>query len=850
MSLRFRGSLAAPAGSLCALLLATTAMPAFAADNTTPSAPTDAAPAADGDQNVIVVTGVREAELRAIEAKRKADNVTETLMANDVGKLPDQNVAEAVKRLPGITVANDQGEGRYVTIRGASPNLTNVTVNGQTAPAPEPDGRQVKLDDIPSSLIGSVVVHKTLTADLDANAIAGQVDINTLTAFDRNKPFVYARAAAGINDLSGRVPYEFEGTAGSQFGSGDQFGAVISGNYSKRPIRSQNIQGSSNWVGGVPDDFRMRDYNLTRERWGLVGNFDWKPSDSAHLFLRTLYSTFKDHETRDQYRIEKPAASSHKSRGSRLIRLRNEDDSTLNIQTGGNFDFGGAKLDVEGTYAKAIKKDPLRSEYNFRTDSNALTGVTTDLSDFLFTVTTDNGNDPTLFKFNSVNYEHRRAEENLYQGRIDLTLPLAGLGDDSSVKVGAKYLQRDKTNDINSTIYNAAKGVTTTLAQSGAAQFTGVSLYDGRYFFGPVVDHDLADAYFAANPSARTVNAADTLGDSVLSDYDISEKIWAGYAMATLRFGNWSIIPGVRVEHTDGDYRAKAIDENSTVDPGFNVGVKHSYTDWFPGLNVKYEAGDKLVVRAAVTTAIGRPDYSQLAPYVQVDTNEETVAMGNPNLKPYKSINGDLSVEYYLPGHGLLSAAFFYKDIDNPIYEQVVTQSGTFGGHQIDDAEVDTFVNADHAKLYGFELNAQVQATFLPSPWDGFGVGANYSHTWGSGNGLPNRAGDFPLFGQSADVASAQLFYEKGRVAMRVAWSYRSAYLDGLGDTAEFDQYTGGNGQLDARASFALTRNATIFFEGTNLTDAPWRRYQAIKTQLIENERYSYTAKGGIQFAF
>lgn len=229
-------------------------------------------PAGDVSGGEIVVTGQRAAERRALQAKRSSNFIQDTLNANDVGKLPDQNVAEAVRRLPGISVANDQGEGRYVIIRGVNPNLANVTVNGQTAPAPEPESRQVKLDDIPSSLIGSVTVVKSLTPDRDANAIAGQVDINTLTAFDRTKAFANARIVSGYNTLNSRSPYEGDVTAGTRFGPDKTFGVVLSGNYSSRPIESENLQGSSNWgtptgaSRALPDDYRIRDYNLNRTR--------------------------------------------------------------------------------------------------------------------------------------------------------------------------------------------------------------------------------------------------------------------------------------------------------------------------------------------------------------------------------------------------------------------------------------------------------------------------------------------------------------------------------------------------------------------------------------------------------
>ncbi|MFT4055514.1 MAG: TonB-dependent receptor plug domain-containing protein [Novosphingobium sp.] len=177
-------------------LMVSLAAPTWAAeaDPALPSAPT-------AEEDAIVVTGQRTAELRALQIKERSIQVQETRVADDVGKLPDQNVAEAVKRLPGLSVANDQGEGRYVIIRGV-PNLVNVTVNGQTQPVPEPEGRQVKLDYIPSAMIAAVTVTKSLTPDQDANAIGGSVDIRTLSAFDRTQDFSAGRGEVGRYDLT------------------------------------------------------------------------------------------------------------------------------------------------------------------------------------------------------------------------------------------------------------------------------------------------------------------------------------------------------------------------------------------------------------------------------------------------------------------------------------------------------------------------------------------------------------------------------------------------------------------------------------------------------------------------
>jgi TonB-dependent receptor len=825
----------------------------------------------------IVVTGTRQGEAKAISTKKDALNIVEALYANDVGKLPDQNVAEAVKRLPGLTVANDQGEGRYVVIRGINPNLVNVTLNGLTLPAPEPDGRQVKLDDIPSALISSVVVTKAITADQDANAIGGAVDIRTLSAFDRNKRFFLdARAAYGWARLGEKHPWEGDAQIGGIFGSNGQFGAVLSFNYSKRPIESENFQGSANWrpaatASGmtrgfiVPDNFGLRDYNLTRKRLGAVANFDWHPDSVTKVWLRTSYSKFDDNEVRDQNLIENQSFSAAQiatqtatsgifsGRGSVRVRRRIEKDNTKSVQTGGSFAVGGGTLDLAGAFTRATKRDPLRSEYNFRTGGSALT-VNYDISDTPFTNVVTNPPAQTAYTLNSVNYDRRLAVETLWQGRLDYTLPI-GFGDDSSVKVGGKYLGRHKTNNRDYETYSLTAGRTFTLAN--ASYLGSTNFYDGAYTFGPRISYDAAQAFLAANPGTITLNRASSIANALVNDYDARERIAAGYIMATLNFGNLTLLPGVRVEHTQDKVRGKLITSASALDQGFNSFVSKSYTDAFPSLSAKFAVTPSFLLRGAVTTAIGRPNYPDLSPYQSVDattTPRPTITLGNPDVKPYKSVSADLAAEYYFPGQGLVSVGLFYKHLNNPIYTlTVINTSGTFAGQAFPAADLVQARNLDHANLKGIEANLQKRFDFLPSPFDGFGIAANYTHVTGhatSGLTGVSRVTNAPLFLQSKDSGTVQVFYEKYGLAVRVAYTYRSKYLDTLGVDASTDQYTDNNGQLDVNASYQVTPQLTFFANATNLTDAPWRRFVGVKNQLIERERYDYTVRWGAQLHF
>lgn len=842
------------------------------------AAAADATPAAaDPDSTTVgeLVVSIRRAEQKAVDAKRDADNEIDTLFATDVGKLPDQNVAEALHRLPGISVANDQGEGRYVIVRGVNPNLANVTVNGATAAVPEPDGRQIKLDDIPSSLIGKVQVIKSLTPDLDANAIAGQVDIDTLSAFDRRKPFLYVRGATGEYNLNNRHPYEADATAGSTFADG-KFGAVLSGNLSRRPIESQNFDASGPTFGTVKDTANnvvstnfpnlqeVRDYNLIRERKGVTANFDLRPNDKIKLYLRTLYSSFSDNETRDRFRIDNESAfsvgstattGSFNARGTMYVRRRREDDNTKTALAGGKFDLPLGTLVAEAGWSRAEKVDPLRSEVQFRTGGAAL-AVTYDVSQplYLFTPSAAAFDPASYNTFNGVNYDNRKAVDTLKQARVDWTVPVNQISEDSTLKFGAKALDREKVNNRDFTAYKAG---TTAIPFSTISKPGTVTVYDGRYALGPRIDYSAFQAFVTANPTALKFDPT-SVTNSLVNDYDATEKVYSGYAMSTLRFGALTLIPGVRVEHTEGDYKAKTFTQTSTASQGYNVTGKFSYTDYFPGLNARYDVRDNLTLRAAVTTAIGRPNFQDLAPYVSVDTsnlpNPVTAALGNSNLKPLKSVNYDAAIEYYLPNHSILSADVFYKTIDRPIFTttRFSVAGETFAGVTVPVGSTITQpTNADHANVRGIEFNLSTGFTFLPAPFDGFGVSANAAFVTSDATGIQGRLGEhLPLAMQSPQVQTIQLFYEKAGFQGRLAWSRRGSYLFLVGADKAHDQSVAPLSQLDARVSYSF-KQATVFIEGSNLTDAPYRIYQgSSRAQVIENERYDYSVRTGLQLAF
>lgn len=824
-----------------------------------------------GEVEEVVITGQRATDRDSLEKKREATSASEIVSGGEAGKLPDQNVAESVRRLSGVSVATDKGEGRYLIIRGIEPNLANVTINAQTASAPEPESRNVKLDDIPSALIGSVQVVKSLTPDLDANAIAGQVDIKTVTAFDRNRSFLAARGGLGGFEITDENSYEGDLSAGALFGPDKQFGVVAAVNWSERPADSEDVLSggrqpiTKNGVTvDLPMEFDNRVYTpALRTRTGAVLNLDWRPNDDIKAYARLMYSKFDDDETRNRTRFLLPTSAAGYgtltedggtiiggANARKLLRERNEITDTTTIAIGGEFSFGESLLTIQATHNVATKEDPIRDEIEYRYNNTSGGGPITgsfgnqrgmpagvDLS--------DNAYNPGSYRLRSFKQVTREAEEKLNQLRIDYQLPLGFLGEDSYLKFGAKWLDRDKYTDATGEVFMYT-GPTRTLTSEVGPSYGDT--FGGKYLAGPSISYSKVNAFFKANPGLFDSDEDDQIIETLGSDYQVQETITAAYLMANLDFGAISIIPGVRVERTEGDTKAIAVTPTATINDKYNRFGSYSYTDVFPGLNLKWEVSENILVRAAITTAIGRPEYFQLAPTVEYDGDD--VTLGNPDLKPQEAVNFDASLEYYFPDEGGFSIGVFHKQIDNPIFAITLeNQTGTFGGVAINGGDVSTFTNGTEAEVTGLEINFQKPLTFLPEPFDGFGVNLNATFLDGKLK-VPNRTRETSLPKQSDMLLSAQVYYEKAGFSARVAYTYRSAYIDELGATADEDLYFDENATLGVKLGYKFTKQLEAFAEGNNLNDETDYYYYGNRSRFAEAERYGRSWRVGLSFTY
>ncbi|MBB6093591.1 TonB-dependent receptor [Povalibacter uvarum] len=838
--------------------------------------------AAVGDLEEVTVTGYRLAQITALQDKKSSKTLKESVTADDAGKLPDQNAGETLARVVGVAVSTDQGEGRYVTIRGIDAALSNVTIDGQLIGSPEGDTRRVALDTVPANILSKLEVIKSATPDLDGNAIGGTVNLVTPSVFDDpDGRFFSATADYGYYDLGGQNPWGGSVGWGNVFN--DRFGIVLSASYSDREFNSHNLQGGDPWVESddegsalIPDEMGLRDYLIRRVRKGFVANLEFRPNDNVKLHWRNLYNRYEDTEEQPEvvydYRngdLENQTATSGtftEGEGERLNTKRFEIQSILSSSLGGDVQIGDWNIAFSGTYGKTEQDTPYDNEYNFELGDEI--PMSYDTSDYFWVV--DAGpefQDPDNFEFNQAARGHQLIEEELRIAQLDFKRDFDWSDKSGFLKFGAKYISRENTSDQDMIVYDGFDGEDDYLLSQVMRQGDPDFYRSERnyYTFGPYPDYDLADRFFRDNEDQFEIDDADTIANSYGVDYRVKEDVTAGYIMGQLEIGSATFIGGVRVEQTDTDFDAYDIVflDGDAPNPPPQVTGSKKYTNVLPDLLMTWAVRDDVLVRAAWTNTIGRPSYEQNVPFrifeieedfVDDDTGivfyEGAIEAGNSDLDPLESTNYDVAVEWYLQPAGLLSAGLFYKDIENPIFNRIqILEDEDFEGRRYSELEIQQPQNAQTGEILGVELGFQQQFTSLPSFLSGFGVSISY--TWTDSEATVfDRDEKVPFFMQSEHVGNAALFWEQHGVELRLAYSYRSEYLDSLGDSAAQDLYVDTHGQLDFKASYEFSKQLSTFFQVQNINDEPLRFYSGDKSRLAENEIYSWNALAGMSFKF
>jgi TonB-dependent receptor len=834
----------------------------------------------DAGSSIIVIGQVAN-QASTLSRQRAADGVESVLTRDAIGQFPDQNVAESLRRLPGINILNDQGEGRFVSIRGLDPELNASTVNGVRLPAPESDVRSVALDVISSDIIESIEVKKSLTPDMDADTIGGSIDIKTTSAFDRKKDLFKVSAEGSYNDLTDK--WSPKGSFDFSTKLSDAVGVSGGLSYYRRRFATDNMEMDGWDLDGndnaYADTVEYRDYDVTRKRISASLSFDFKVGESTKLYARGLYSQFDDQEYRRRLIFEMDEAPSSSTANSasfasddgeisvqRDLKDRFESQKIRSFVVGGETETGPWKAVYSASWAKSTERengsiDPANFERKFEDPGEF--GVTFDysrpkLTSYAITAGQAAFLDPSEYEFDKVERTTLSdAKDEEFAIKADLSREYAMDGGVFTVQAGAKQRWRKKTYNAQIDIYDGYGGGDLTLADVLGKQDYGLASID------PVPAKKSFRPFFRTNMSDFELNQFDTDAASAESDFRVDEDISAAYLLGRWDSDQVRVIGGVRVERTrnkisgniltlveeGNEYLGEEVDEDTVfVIPQT---FKRSYTDWLPSLTVRYEPVRNVVLRAAGYKSLVRPKLSNLAPRAVIEDNEGE--FGNPALKPYKAWNADLAVEYYFGRNAGISAGVFYKNIKDYVVE-VTNQDVAYNGVILDEAT--TFQNGPKATVKGFEFSYSQTYSFLPAPFDGLLTQVNYTYTDAKGRVFTD--GDItdprriPLPSSSKHTLNLVLGYEKGPLSLRAAGTFRDKYLDELGGDPTADRYVASHFQLDLSGKYRITDNIRVFAEWVNVTDRPYFAYQNLdnRRRLLQYEEYSWTAKFGVTANF
>ncbi|MBL9192649.1 MAG: TonB-dependent receptor [Opitutaceae bacterium] len=821
-----------------------------------------------------VVEGERQGQARALQMKRSSAGIMDAVAADAMGKFPDGNAAEALRRMPGVSVEIDQDEGRYVVVRGIDSALNNVTLNNQLIGTPSEAGnRGVAMDSVPADLIARLEVTKAVTPDMDGTAIGGAINIVTQSAFDRPEGFLFGSASGFYDDFSGRTSPNGSITFGRVLDRAGKWGLVVGASYSKKEFKSQTSDTpawtllNDIWTPLTQESF---DYDIMRARMGANVALQFRPKAGHDLALRLNHNQFTDEEDRQKTNFEHVlgvrtnhsalGGTSSQGRATREFRSYHQTGSIRAVSLEGTHQLiGGYQLNWQAGASEGERDVPKRDDWEYRSSSGAFPNSYSLASGRLVVTPNAAFYNPASYPFRRVRFRSDLERERVLSFQTDLRREIS-LGSKSGYwKAGAKFVSRDKADDRTNRNYNLL-GPAWTLAETGLAGAEPSNYFDGRYRFGPTINLPANEAFFTANPGRFAFDPLGSLNNSLAGDFDATEEVLAAYGMASVNLSTtWNALAGVRYEHTTADYAANALSTPGGTFSGVfrRVAGTNRYDNLMPGIHLVWRPNKRLVGRIAWTNTLARPNYTDLAPRRVVDDIETSagsgrytgsISTGNSHLKPYKASNLDLSLEYYLKGGGIVSVGIFNKDIDNPVYGGNFVQTNVvIDGRNYDRVVLSQPENAKRGQITGAELNYQQFLTALPSPFDGFGVNLNYTVTDSSAT-LFTRADKLPFFKQSDEVGNFALLFEKYGFEARVAMAFTSPYLTAVGASAATDTYTERRRPIDAKVSYRINKRFRVFAEFLNLNEESLDEYTGVAARNSGNEIYHWKSRFGVSF--
>jgi TonB-dependent receptor len=822
----------------------------------------------------VIVTADRQfGEAEAINRTLAAENILQVLPAEVIVSLPNANIADALGRMASVTIERDEGEGKYVQIRGTEPRLSNTMVDGVTVPSPESGVRQIKLDTIASDLVESVEINKTLQANIDADGIGGSVNLVTKTAGEVPTATLYG--VGGYTPIvGGREVDQMGGTIGKRFGKEKKLGVLIGGTYDYNGRGINDIEPVPTAGSASPhyDAMDIRDYVYDRSRWGATGSVDYKLAEGSNISLRGLFSTFRNWGHKWVFTVTDGANPQY----SQDWRRPNMAVGSLALQGKHIFNANTVNWAVSVGRSRSLSGSG-GANYQWLGDPNNncmnVPGVSVNRPGWTgcFGTGIDNAYDRN-------NYGLTEFDIPTFGQSVQLNLQ-ASASYARMYHVGSRYgtfefgakirnaHKFDNTYDTYWTVPNDDNGNPIPIPISAHPEwnstFSDPQYYDKTYkyngqAYGTVTDWGKMRGWVDANQSQLVFN---TDQGPNKGNFDMIERIPAGYLMNTIELASRvRMVTGLRFEATHVDTTSF---NKSTGTLSFKAGG--DYFDVLPSGSLRFAVDKDSDLRLVYGRGLSRPDPSDITAAVGkpvTNQNPNTVSVGNPALKDEHANNYDVLYERSFSNSGLLQAGYFYKDLSDPIITVQSTVASTPYNPNPNPPGAKTIVtqpgNAGSAHVQGVEFSYQQRLSYLPGVLKGGGLSANYSYTESQAHDLPGRSDSPALLRDAPNSWNISPTYDTKRFSMRVgmtfddAMIYQYQWTDGADSVGvkgpSGDNYLYAHYQFDTQASYQLPLGFQVYAYGLNLNNEVFGFYNGSTQYVVQREYYHPTYAGGIRW--
>lgn len=826
-------------------------------------------------------------QAKALNTQKNNINITSVVSTDQIGKFPDANIGDAVKRIPGITMQVDQGEARNIIVRGLSPQLNSVTLNGSRIPSAEGDNRNVQMDLIPADMIQSIEVSKAITPDMDADALGGAVNLITRTSPQGFR--LSSTLGSGINFITDK------GIINGSFLVGDRsknkkFGYMISASYNNNDFGSDNVE--AEWADefeyytGVDDldgepilesvdvdpytkEFQQRKYLVQRIRRSFSANMDYKFNANNAVYLKTIYNWRDDRENRfrlkseilDAEDIEQgdftvlnsrltrfPAEHARETKGGtsegRNKNRRLEDQRMQNYSLGGKHLLGSLKLDWMASFAKASEERLNERYVSFESEYSVLNDYSNPR--FPLYIAEDNADaDIANFEYKEITEENQFTKEEDFNVFVNFEVPSDFFNKgDGSIKFGARARIKSKLRDNNFFEFDLEDQYATLDILPTKDLSNSDFLAGSQYLIG-----SFADEKWLAN--LDLVDGESIPDEFLRKNYNVDENVFAGYVMTNQKLSEkLDLLLGLRLETTKVTATGNRIADEEDLKG--EITKESSYTNLMPGLHLKYSASDATILRFAWTNTLARPNYADLVPSVDVVSGDEEIILGNPELEATTSVNFDLMAEHYFNNVGLLSGGAFYKNIDNFIYTFIGETTDDTYGLGTNGYNLFQPLNGEGASIFGAEFAFQRQLNFLPGFAKNLSLYLNYTFITSSASGIMNEDGDeresVDLPNTTPNTFNASLAYNDKKFSARLSGNFSDSYVDELGGNDFEDRYYDTQFFLDFNATYKVNGNLSLYADLNNITDQPLRYFQGVKNRTQQIEYYGQRLTFGLKY--